>query len=724
MNSNDIQKIINKYNEIKKRNDKLAKQDNNLFKNYEFKDDIVFNDSSDNAILVGELVKIKGINKTMLAKINNVTIFGGGDDDYFEINPSEFPNLDEKLFIKGINYIEKLHKLLEIINLDQFVLPKYSLMENKTDNKWACKVKVFNPKINLDLEYTAGIEHESKELLQQLSAQTAFEKLIIKIFFLIENDKIRNLTKIQQNNIKNLEIQVKQQRQSQQSQQPQPQPQPQQKPSSKQQSHQPQQKPSPQPQPQQSQPVNIPILQEPRIALNKFYNYVNNLKTNKKKQIDKILDIFVAKSDTQRELFHLHCNLINEYFDNQCLALLLTYEILNYTKYSVEDILIAICYGQLENYYPLSGHNINKLIAQIGIIHDSLKENYEDDAYLENLNKIKDIPFMNKYYFFTYFINYKCSKESYKENNFKNPMAWCNIDLLISIYINFTLNKTTYKTDDERIDYINKIITLDYGGKQKVVTLKTHKKIVNDIFTNDNFTELTTNINRYYDTVGKYFALKFQIYINKFPFENVVEYCDNNDCSKLLFFKHEKEINNAIKNYKLQHHYNNIHEIVEGLNIDGFFIAYFNLDDKSDEFIKLFYNHKYFWARDPNELVIGADGHHLINKPPKITTIIDPLLKPILNTHQQINPISPIDFKKLLSHDIDLKQFKNDFNKLFSANNYSEHFINWIYINKIQNFSKIENAMDGYKKEHIMIFKENKVTHTTINEILYSKNKK
>ncbi len=168
MNSNDIQKIINKYNEIKKRNDKLAKQDNNLFENYEFKDDIVFNDNSDNAILVGELVKIKEINKIMLAKINNVTIFGGGDDDYFEINPSEFPNLDEKLFIKGINYIEKLHKLLEIINLDQFVLPKYSLMENKTNNKWACKVKVFNPKINLDLDYTAGIEHESKELLQQL----------------------------------------------------------------------------------------------------------------------------------------------------------------------------------------------------------------------------------------------------------------------------------------------------------------------------------------------------------------------------------------------------------------------------------------------------------------------------------------------------------------------------------------------------------------------------
>ncbi len=706
MNSNDIRKIINKYNEIKKRNDKLAKQNNNLFKNYEIKDDIVFNNNSDYANLIDELVKIKGINKIMLIKAkNNSSIMFGGDDDFIEIDPKDFPNLNPIFFPDNINFIEMTHKLLQFYGKPP---PQYKIIQNKANNMWTCTIKTFKS------EYAAGAEFNSPEQAQQVSARVVYDKIhnfIMLVPSKLSGEQLKNINDLHnqvENGIKMYKLQKQQQQQP---------------------INIPINIPILQQQPQQpiNIPINIPILQEPRIALNKFYDYVNNLKTNKKKQIDKILDIFVAKSDTQRELFHLHCNLINEYFDNQCLALLLTYEILKHTKYSVEDILIAICYGQLENYYPLSGHNINKLVAQIGIIHDSLKENYEDDAYLENLNKIKEIPFMNKYYFFTYFINYKCSKEIYKENNFKNPMVWCNIDLLISIYINFTLNKTTYKTDDERIGYINKIITLDYKGERKIVTLKKHKKIVNDIFTNDNFTELATSINRYYDVVGKYFALKFQVYINKFPFENVVEYCNNNDCNKLLFFNYEKEISNTITNYKLQYHYNNIHEIVEDLhdqNIDGFFIAYFNLDDKSDEFIKLFYNHKYFWARDPNGLTISIDGHHLINKPPEITTIIDPLLEPILNTHQQINPINQTDFKKLLSHDIDLKQFKNEFNKLFSANNYSEHFINWIYSNKIQNFSKIENAMNEYKKEHIMIFNENKVTHTTINEILKINNQK
>ncbi len=46
------------------------------------------------------------------------------------------------------------------------------------------------------------------------------------------------------------------------------------------------------------------------------------------------------------------------------------------------------------------------------------------------------------------------------------------------------------------------------------------------------------------------------------------------------------------------------------------------------------------------------------------------------------------DLQKLLSPEIDSKEFINEFNKLYAKNNYGEHFINWIYTNKIQNFPK------------------------------------
>lgn len=92
MDSDDIKKIIKKYNEIKKRNGDLVKQYGGIFGDYQLENGIVF-DNHNNEKLVSELVRVKKINREMLNIINNEEIMIGGTDDNrttYDIIKSEY----------------------------------------------------------------------------------------------------------------------------------------------------------------------------------------------------------------------------------------------------------------------------------------------------------------------------------------------------------------------------------------------------------------------------------------------------------------------------------------------------------------------------------------------------------------------------------------------------------------------------------------------------------